>query len=214
MKRIIKDVTDDKLAFVIAALKVDNPTLITKEKQDNGLWTVIGEFPDSTDGTRNVAMSTNSVSSSTSNSPSFARDQILTNVSDVDGTVDTLARTLWGEARGETKAGREAIASVILNRLKKPSRFGKSIEEVCLKPAQFSCWNDGDPNLPKLKKVDKSNPIFAECVAIAENAVQGLLADSVIGADHYHTTGVSPTWSHGKTPCITIGNHLFFNNIA
>ena len=213
MKRTVKDVTDDKLDFVIAAMKVDNPISITKEKQDNGLWTVIGEFPSGT-GAPEAAISTNSGSLSMSSSSSFARDQIRTNVNEVDGTVDTFARTLWGEARGETKAGREAIASVILNRLKKPSRFGKSIEEVCLKPAQFSCWNDGDPNLPKLKKVDEIDPVFAECVAIAENAVQGLLADSVIGADHYHTAGVSPAWSQGKTPCIIIGNHLFFNNIS
>ena len=48
MKRTITDVTDAKLNFVIAAMKVDNPTSITKNKQDNGLWTVIGEFPDNT----------------------------------------------------------------------------------------------------------------------------------------------------------------------
>ena len=31
---------------------------------------------------------------------------------------DTLARTLWGEARGEGHYGMEAVASVILNRVK------------------------------------------------------------------------------------------------
>jgi spore germination cell wall hydrolase CwlJ-like protein len=213
MKRTIPDVPDAKLNFVIAAMKVDKPTSITKEKQDNGLWTVIGEFPDHA-VTSNKATTMNKMSSTKSTPPVSSGNQ--SNIDASDSAIDTLARTLWGEARGETKAGREAIASVILNRLKKnkPSRFGGTIEEVCQKPSQFSCWNADDPNLPKLKKVDVSNPVFAECVAIAENVVQGLLVDSVIGADHYHTAGVSPAWSRGKVPCITIGNHLFFNNIA
>ncbi|CAG1021765.1 Spore cortex-lytic enzyme [Patescibacteria group bacterium] len=132
----------------------------------------------------------------------------------INTDIDTLARTLWGEARGEEKAGREAVASVVLNRLKKPRRFGKTIEKVCKKPFQFSCWNSDDPNLHQLKKVDASNPIFAECLAIATNAANGNLQDTTLGADHYHTKGVHPAWSQGKTPCVTIGNHLFFNNIS
>ena len=32
--------------------------------------------------------------------------------------IDVLARTLWGEARGEGTAGMQAVASVILNRVK------------------------------------------------------------------------------------------------
>ena len=31
--------------------------------------------------------------------------------------VDVLARTMWGEARGQPKAGLEAVANVILNRV-------------------------------------------------------------------------------------------------
>lgn len=196
----LADVPENELEEVIENFKFSGATSVDKKRQSDGKFTIIAIFDD-TPALRKTA-------------PSAVSSSASLNSGGENSAIDTFARTLWGEARGETKAGREAIASVILNRLKKPSRFGKSIEEVCLKPAQFSCWNNGDPNLPKLKKVDESDPVFAECVAIAENAVQGLLADSVIGADHYHTAGVSPGWSHGKTPCITIGNHLFFNNIS
>jgi len=193
-----KTVPENEVEEKMADFEFSGATSVTKIRQPDGRFTIIAIFDDAIPTTQR--MSTGAPPAS--QVPSSA--------------IDTLARTLWGEARGETKAGREAIASVILNRLKKnkPSRFGGTIEEVCQKPSQFSCWNADDPNLPKLKKVDTSNPVFAECVAIAENAVQGLLADSVIGADHYHTAGVSPAWSRGKVPCITIGNHLFFNNIA
>ncbi|MDR4515470.1 cell wall hydrolase [Nitrosomonas sp.] len=159
--------------------------------QGGGLWTVIATFDDEKQ-----------------------KPEIATNVQNADKAADTLARTIWGEARGESREGKEAVASVILNRLKKPTRFGGTIEEVCLKPSQFSCWNDNDPNLPKLKAVDVNDANFVECLSIAQAAVSGNLADSTIGADHYHTTTVSPDWSINKTPCITIGNHLFYNNIS
>ena len=212
MKRLIPDVPDARLPLVIAVLKVDNPISITKEKQDNGFWTVIGEFPDNTVAS-NEAITRSELSSTTSTPHGASSNQLNIDASTSDGAIDTLARTLWGEARGETKAGKEAIASVILNRLKKPGRFGGTIEDVCRKPFQFSCWNDNDPNLPKLKKVNLNDSNFAECVSIAKVAVNGLLDDSTVGADHYHTTGVSPNWSQGKTPCVKIGTHLFFNNI-
>jgi len=169
----------------------DGATSVTEELQTDGTYIVCPTFPDN----------------NTTNKSLHAAMSLSNNQNDEENsnTVDTLARTLWGEARGESKEGREAIASVIHNRLKKPSRFGKNIEGVCRKPKQFSCWNDGDPNLPKLKKVDKSDPIFAECIAIAEKTVQGHLDDLIKGADHYHALGVSPPWSHGKMPCTTIG---------
>ncbi len=200
MKRTIPDVPSENLDFVIASLNVDNPISITKEKQDNGLWTVIAEFPD-----EKASPGTESGKSS-STEPSQAGA--------LDSSVETLARTLWGEARGETKAGREAIASVVLNRLKKPQQFGGTIEEVCLKPFQFSCWNANDPNLPKLKAVDSNDPVFAECLSIAENAAKSTLSDPTNGADHYHAKGIIPPWARDKSPCAVIGNHLFYNNIA
>jgi hypothetical protein len=42
-----------------------------------------------------------------------------------------------------------AVAAIVLNRVRagQPARFGSTIEEVCKKPMQFSCWNPGtDPN--------------------------------------------------------------------
>lgn len=209
MKRVITDVPEAKLAFVVASLKADNPLSISKEKQDDGRWTVIGEFPDSPPSPGEALAGNGGASAITASS-----GHSQSGTSAAASAVDTLARTLWGEARGETKVGREAVASVVVNRLKKPSRFGASIEEVCRKADQFSCWNSGDLNRAQLEDVDASNPVFAECLAIAQAAAQGLLADSVLGADHYHATGVTPHWAQGKTPCITIGQHLFYNDIA
>lgn len=65
--------------------------------------------------------------------------------------LDTLTKTIWGEARGEGREGMIAVAWVILNRASIGGWWGNSIETVCLKPWQFSCWNANDPNAPYMR---------------------------------------------------------------
>ncbi len=64
-----------------------------------------------------------------------------------------LARTAWGENRGGGIDGMTSVINVIMNRAHKPSWWGKTPREVCLKPWQFDCWNENDSNLPKLLAV-------------------------------------------------------------
>lgn len=132
--------------------------------------------------------------------------------------VDTLARTVWGEARGEPVRGMEAVAAVIVNRVVLAQRrggawWGDTIVAVCRKPWQFSCWNHDDPNRPKLMAVTAADPVFAACLRIARRAVAGVLEDPVQGATHYHARDVSPGWAAGLVPCAEIGDHLFYNDV-
>ena len=62
-----------------------------------------------------------------------------------DKDQDILARTLWGEARGEGVAGQIAVAWSIRNRVEmdlhndgKPDWWGEGYAGVCKKPYQFS----------------------------------------------------------------------------
>jgi len=146
--------------------------------------------------------------------------QQLPTAGPLDGSaeVDTLARTLWGEARGEREVERSmrAVAAVVLNRRKRQTYWGKSIVEVCRKPWQFSCWNRNDPNLPLIMNVTAKDRIFAQALAIAaEAAGPDTFSDETIGATHYYSTSMAnpPSWARGHTPSKTIGRHLFFNNI-
>lgn len=132
--------------------------------------------------------------------------------------IDVLARTIFGEARGEKLSGMEAIASVVLNRLdvskaKKKYWWGNSVEEICLKAKQFSCWNRGDVNFEMISRVSENNPVFCICKRVSLRAVAGLLEDNTDGATHYHTKKVRPRWAVGKIPCAEIGNHIFYNDI-
>lgn len=135
-----------------------------------------------------------------------------------EAELDTLARTLWGEARGEALAGKEAVACVILNRVRRARQrggwwWGGSVEQVCRRPYQFSCWNQDDPNRPKLETVAPSNRAFRACLEVARRALSGELTDPTRGATHYHTRDVLPPWARGRQPSAAIGGHLFYNDV-
>ena len=129
---------------------------------------------------------------------------------DLTNPVDVVARTLWGEARGEGSHGMRAVACVIRNRANAPRWWGRSLVDVCLKPWQFSVWNHNDRNRTLILNASMRDRMFPEAVEIARDTVAGRLPDLTRRADHYHTKAVRPIWSRGVTPVITIGNHLFF----
>lgn len=131
-------------------------------------------------------------------------------MSEVADERDVLARTLWGEARGEGRRGMQAVANVIMRRVQFPRWWGRDVISVCRAPWQFSVWNPDDRNLPLLLAVDKRDREFRVALEVAEQAIGGQLADITNQADHYHTHAVQPLWSRGQTPVATLGNHRFF----
>jgi len=123
----------------------------------------------------------------------------------------TMARTCYGEGRGESLDGKIAICWTIKNRAAKGGWWGNSIAEVCLKPKQFSCWDDH--NRTSMLAATETTPAFLDCLYTAIAVIGGHIPDPTLGSCHYHTTKVNPPWSEGVTPTVQIGNHLFFNNI-
>lgn len=107
------------------------------------------------------------------------------------GDAGTLARTIYGEARGQSAAAQQGVASVVLNRLK--GGFpGGSVAGICLAPKQFSCWLVNDPNYPKITtQLDTQSPTYLQCLSIATRAVAGSLPDDTDGAVFYHDTSIS-----------------------
>jgi uncharacterized protein (TIGR02594 family) len=128
----------------------------------------------------------------------------------------TMARTLYGEARGEERPGIEAVASVIMNRFNSP-RYPNTIAGVCLQPWQFSCWNRNDPNRRKIVNLQpNADAEMAVCMAVAQEAASGLLADRTNGALHFHAVGIArPSWVLRSLGAIsmTIGRHVFYRGI-
>ena len=135
---------------------------------------------------------------------------------DAPHEIDIVAATLWGEARNQGEQGMRAVASVIENRRRQGYRNKVTAATVCLDPWQFSCWNANDPNLPRLRRLS-SQPDTQYLLArrIAAEVQQRSLADITRNARHYYAASLRPPayWSRGKSPCVVIGDHLFFNDI-
>ena len=131
---------------------------------------------------------------------------------------DILARTVYGEARGENVRGMEAVAAVAMNRVAAAALgrrwWGATVIEVCRKPYQFSCWNRDDANRPALLAARPGDPVFDICRRIARRAVGGVLADPTHGSTHYHAIGATPSWAEGHKPAAIVGRHVFYNTVT
>jgi N-acetylmuramoyl-L-alanine amidase len=132
--------------------------------------------------------------------------------------IDILARTIYGEARGEYDrldgglACLIAVGNVVMNRLNTPRQYGQTIQEVCHKPWQFSCWNTKDPNQGLLMASQITDPLFTVCLEVATKVAKGAWPDLTKGCDHYHTTSLNPvpSWANGQKPKLRLSNHLFY----
>jgi spore germination cell wall hydrolase CwlJ-like protein len=133
---------------------------------------------------------------------------------------DILARTLWGEALGESLAGQIAVAWTIRNRVndgKAKSWWGEGYTGVCQKPYQFSCWNKNDPNFIYLSGA-KPIPFreFAQAQVAADLVMFGKEPDPTDGATHYYATTMSkaPGWSAKAKQTLKLGHHVFFKDVS
>ena len=132
---------------------------------------------------------------------------------------DILARTIYGEARGELlKYGKKslyAIGYVVLNRLKR-GIYGKTIKDICLKPYQFSCWNERDINYNKIHQLKILDGAFNYCYTIAEQLITNknfnihINEDCTNGATHYHHKAIKPYWIKEEFKTISLGSHIFY----
>lgn len=130
-----------------------------------------------------------------------------------DEQIDYMARTAWGEARGEGKEGMQAVINVIMNRVKAGSWYGATPKEVCTKKSQFSCWNPDDPNYAPMLAVNEADSNFALAQQLALLAYDGFLPDITNGATNYLALGSLdsvPSWAAKMQQVAMIGNHTFY----
>ena len=132
---------------------------------------------------------------------------------------DILARTLWGEARGESLAGQIAVAWTIRNRVndgKAKSWWGEGYAGVCQKPYQFSCWNKNDPNFAYLSgaKLIQFRELAQARIA-ADQVLGGMITDPTSGATHYYALSmkVPPAWAAKAKQTLKLGGHVFFKDV-
>jgi Cell Wall Hydrolase len=140
---------------------------------------------------------------------SVAPDQASPTDQNRSRALTCLAQAISYEAGNESVVGQEAVAQVILNRLRHPA-YPKSICGVVYQGSerktgcQFTFTCDGSLKRPR------SAQSMAYATAIAERVLSGGTSAIVGGATHYHANYVSPYWAPSLVKIATIGAHIFY----
>jgi spore germination cell wall hydrolase CwlJ-like protein len=121
--------------------------------------------------------------------------------------LECLTQAVYYEARGESRAGQQAVAQVILNRVRHPA-FPKSICGVVFQGArtggcQFSFACDGQAHHPV------ENAAWRRSEKVASDALDGQVMTEVGDATHFHVAGAGSGWNR-LLKVAQIGAHVFY----
>jgi len=120
----------------------------------------------------------------------------------------------YWEARGETMAGRLAVAQVVLNRVE-DRRFPSNICDVVkhsrswrLHRCQFSWYCDARSDVPR------NSGAWQRSLSLATAILQQgfVRQDETQGALWYHADYVSPGWATRLSVSKRVGSHIFYND--
>ena len=134
---------------------------------------------------------------------------LQTDAGDQARALTCLSQAIYYEAAREPRVGQEAIAQVVLNRLRHPA-YPKSICGVVYQGAarptgcQFTFTCDGSLARPPVAS------IWTEAQAIARRALGGFVLKDVGSATHYHAEYVAPYWAPTLVKMKQIGAHIFY----
>jgi len=114
-----------------------------------------------------------------------------------------LALTIWREARGSSTLAQVAVGYSIMNRVERPSWWGKTLDEVLGKKWQYSSLAaPGDPQLILWPRSE--DPSWQEALAVARAVLAKTEPNPVPGADSYYDSsldevGKPPKWAATTT---------------
>jgi len=122
--------------------------------------------------------------------------------------VQCLTTAIYYEAALEPRAGQEAVAQVVLNRVRHAD-YPKSVCGVVFQGSdrpgcQFSFACDGSMARPPVAWAWKQSR------DVAERALGGYVQKAVGLATHYHTSWITAPWTSTVVKVVQIGQHIFF----
>ncbi len=133
------------------------------------------------------------------------------NTADKLSELQCMALNLYFEARGESRAGQQAVAHVVLNRAHHAGFPGsvcgvvKQGGEGRRYHCQFTWWCDGLSDKPRNKRS------WRQSVILAAEVLNKLTSDPTNGALWYHADYVSPYWKGSMKKGPKIGKHIFYS---
>lgn len=120
-----------------------------------------------------------------------------------------LSQAIYYEADAEPIRGKQAVAQIVLNRVRHPA-YPSSVCGVVYEGAervtgcQFSFTCDGS-----LQRA-MAGPSWANAQNLARSALSGTVFAPVGHATHYHADYVLPYWADSLDKTLQIGRHLFY----
>ena len=123
-----------------------------------------------------------------------------------------MTAAIYYEAALEPRSGQEAVAQVVLNRMRHPG-YPKSVCGVVFQGSdrpgcQFSFACDGSMARPPVAWA------WRNAKDVAEQALDGFVMRQVGTATHYHTSWVVASWTPTLLKVAQIGAHLFFRPLG
>lgn len=129
-----------------------------------------------------------------------------------------MSMNIYFEARGESLAGKIAVANVIMNRLE-TREYPDRICSVIRQDQQFSWYRRGGAARVVLYDrqgtvIEQNLEAWAESQMVAVMVMTGKVQDLSQGATHFYNPAKSkPAWRHRYEVVARIGNHVFLNNL-
>ncbi len=122
-----------------------------------------------------------------------------------------LALCVWREAGGEPHEAQVAVGCSVINRVRRPAWWGRTILEVLFRKWQYSSLTaPGDPNL--VRWPFESDPSWMACLEVADGVIAGRLQSVTPHADSYHDTSIAPpAWATPETFVGQVGHLRFYN---
>ncbi|HEY8616410.1 cell wall hydrolase [Phenylobacterium sp.] len=123
--------------------------------------------------------------------------------------LECLTQAVYYEAAREPGLGQEAVAQVVLNRMRHPA-YPKSICAVVYQGAaratgcQFTFTCDGS------LRWAPEPALWSRARRVAEQALNGHVAKQVGSATHYHAEYVAPYWAPSLVKMTKVGAHIFY----
>ncbi|HEX7885736.1 MAG TPA: cell wall hydrolase [Phenylobacterium sp.] len=123
--------------------------------------------------------------------------------------VQCLSEAVYYEAAREPEVGQEAVAQVVLNRMRHPA-YPKSVCGVVYQGSarvtgcQFTFTCDGS------LRFAPQPALWKHARAVAERALSGYVDRTVGSATHYHARYVAPYWAPTLVKMTQVGQHIFY----
>jgi spore germination cell wall hydrolase CwlJ-like protein len=134
---------------------------------------------------------------------------LRTDAADRARAVRCLAQAVYYEAAREPLEGQQAVAQVVLNRVRHPA-YPKS---VCAVVYQGSAKATGCQFTFTCDGALRSRPepaLWTKAEGVARSALAGYVDRDVGSATHYHAVYVAPYWAPTLVKMTQVGQHIFY----